>query len=250
MQDEICSACLLRVQTEALDQTSSVFSHASSTNEDEVRFVAVDKCEMCWTIALSWCGSSFDDLVQKRRQGDSKFSLEWKEAEDTAGALESGEDPGKLFPNPTVVRTMKRSGMRVTGTYWFLTVKEYRQKFHFDPKRMKETLVDIEDEENLKVLRGILVKPSYGDNMDLYRKVELFSEKCWVVDETIVPTYRLSEHCLKKAGFRVLFKNLPAHTVCLQSGLFGKGLQWSKPLLPKTHMQRTRRLQHKCPVDA
>ncbi len=154
------------------------------------RFVATNKCERCWSIALTWAGEDFESLVEKKAHGDQRFSTQWKEADETVGLIETGESADKLFTNPIVVRSMRRSGIKTEGKYAFLTVKEYRSHYKLDPKLMKEDIVEVWDEENLKKLKGVVVKPSPQDRLKGYRRVTLWSETVWLIDEHVVPSHR------------------------------------------------------------
>jgi hypothetical protein len=166
-------------------------------SQDKVRFVALDKCHRCWLIASSWCGIEFQDLAKRRNEGDPKIKEGWDEAEEALDLLDAGGEESKnIFPNPTSVRVLKRSGMRTEAVYWFLTIKQYRIRFKFDPKLLKEIIVTVDCEENLKQLHGILFRPTPGDNMEIYRKIILFSEKVWLIDENMIPQHRHPSVCI------------------------------------------------------
>jgi hypothetical protein len=156
-----------------------------------VRFVGIDKCERCFNVALSWYGEQFSDLVKKRSK-DPKFAEEWKEADEVCTMLEQGEDLKKVFPNSAVVRTIKRTGIQTSQKYHFLTVKEYKKVFKTAVKIRREMLAEVQDEENLRTLKGIIVKPTLNDGLESYRKVKFFSETVWLVDECLAPKHRPS----------------------------------------------------------
>jgi hypothetical protein len=143
-------------------------------------------------MALTWAGEDFSTLLIKKDKGDPKILEQWKETDEALSLIEAGEPPTKLFANPTVVKGHRRSGIKCESTYHFLTVKEYRRAFKFDPKLMGEQLVSVWDQENLRKIQGILVKPFPGDGFEEYRKVTLWSETTWEIDETIVPEHRSS----------------------------------------------------------
>jgi hypothetical protein len=151
----------------------------------------MDKCERCFNIGLSFPDRLFKDLVDKKAK-DPKLQAEWDEADEVVAMLEEGEQCHKLWPNPTVVRTVKRTGMRLEHQYAFLTAKEYKKVFKTETKLRKDQLVSVEDEQNLKTLKGILITRKKNDGLEQYRRCTLFSDTVWLLDECLVPEHRNS----------------------------------------------------------
>jgi len=152
--------------------------------------VDIDKCTRCVQIASSWLGRPFEQ-INKRYQEKPDFRKEWQSAESNKGKIDEGEQLD--WETPTGFHVVQRCGARVEVTFWFIACTEFHKKFELDPKQLGLATITLPDEEN-KDCKGVLVKPSAAEPPDCFRRVILWSEKSWHVDEAVVaPEKRLRE---------------------------------------------------------
>ena len=161
-------------------------------HQDGAVMVEFDKCKRCVSIAYSWCGKTFDQ-VHQRRNSKPEFAQEWKSAESKYETLDNGEELD--WPCPASFHHLRSAGCRMEVIFWFIAIFEFHKKYGIDPKQVGLNVVSLVDELN-KVMKGVLVKPVSGmEQPDFARRVVIWSEKCWIIDEEkVVGSKRLREN--------------------------------------------------------
>jgi hypothetical protein len=154
--------------------------------EDNVEFVTLDACLKCYCVCGSWYNqtvASMKALTDK----DEKVAAELREASDVYDQREKGEVI--RWESDIGVTAMSRSGMRTEVAYWFLTIKQFKQRWLLDPSKMSDTrvkMVCIDDETGTKKLNGVLLRITESDPPHLYyRKVYLWHDTVWVKSEVV-----------------------------------------------------------------
>ena len=95
------------------------------------------------------------------------------------------------------VNTNRRCGIRVESTYYFMSVFQFRQFHSLEPKALGLRITPLKIEDGVRVIKGIVFKPtpSMHISLDQFRKVVLFHETGWSLDEHLrQPKERLREN--------------------------------------------------------
>lgn len=142
---------------------------------------SVDCCRRCARIAKAFPAKDF--LVLCKECNDNKeIQQQWDMASDLLDGL--AEDPVDNFSIPTGCYMEQRSGIRLESSFWFVTVPEFIRSFKLDPKAAGLKILSLTDEEGVRPLKGVIVQPQDGDPPHLYRRVTVFNETTWFVQET------------------------------------------------------------------
>ena len=143
-----------------------------------------DKCIPCYHVAGAYYGKTFEWLV-KQAAASVSFRKEWDSAMSKYMEL-IAENPAAFaehFKTVADVRLGMRAGMRLECYYWFLRLAEFIGRFKYTPEVLGVKTFVIKDEQGIKDLRGVLIRPTADEPLHLYRVVSFFSETAWGVDE-------------------------------------------------------------------
>jgi hypothetical protein len=147
---------------------------------------SVDRCVRCMRISKSFYGVNFEKIPALLEQ-----SLIFRDEWNSAGVnLDKGEQ--LQFEIQVGVHTMRRTGTVVEMIYWFLSIIEFQKYFKIDPKVIGYRVTIRRDEFGTKMMKGCLVRPAADDPIYAYRRVRVFNEEVWLLDETLMaPRMRL-----------------------------------------------------------
>jgi hypothetical protein len=117
------------------------------------------------------------------------FKLDWDKASKLFDELVKANP--LLFANARFavdasVMQAQRTGMVLESFYWFMRESEFVFRFQYEPKVLGFRLFVIKDEQGLKNLSGVLVRPVAGEMLYQYRIVRFYSESILVLEETHV----------------------------------------------------------------
>ena len=150
----------------------------------------VGKCLRCVRIAKSWHNSTLDQLVKDCKKAD--FKKNWAEASANLKLIESNQKPS--FENDAMVRKGQESTFEMSASYWFITLKEFVERYKFPPKDIGLKVLKYRDEFHSHMLEGSFVKPSRDDPQFLYRAAKISSRQFWeVVEDVMKPEDRLMD---------------------------------------------------------
>ena len=146
---------------------------------------AVDQCLACYHIALAFFGKTWEWLV-KKSNADKKFTLEWAAAEAKYKELVA-ENPEafKGYDVSADVNLADYAGWKLKVIYWLLRRAEFVKLTDFEPKALGLKVVTFRDEQGIKDIKGVLVRPARNDPIHLYRIVEMHSGCQWSLTEEI-----------------------------------------------------------------
>jgi hypothetical protein len=133
----------------------------------KVNFADVDICERCLDICLAFPSLTVAKVLQKCT--DTTF----REQYDGAGAKRDDLQPLK-WPRQGSVQDVVQRGCRLEVWYWFLSLKEFVQRFKLDPKALAAVglrMSELHIKEEGKTARGVVVKPTQRDGCDMYPRV-------------------------------------------------------------------------------
>ncbi|CAK0861826.1 unnamed protein product [Prorocentrum cordatum] len=152
---------------------------ANSQDDTSLRFVDLDKCEMCWDVKQAFPELSWDECCEKA-ETDELFAKDWSKAEK----IQQGGE--RTWRNESLVGFVQQAGMKVETLYWFLTLSDFADMFHITPAQSGFQTMDIPSEDGRGKITGVLVKPSPEDPPHLYRRVSMFSQAFFKVNENVV----------------------------------------------------------------
>ena len=135
-----------------------------------------EKCKRCNTIAASWYGRELRDCVKKAADKPA-YQAAWTRAGEVLDQLENGEEVE--WPTEMEVDFRRRAGLRMERVYWYITVRDFRQKFKLDAKAAGLQLRTFPDED-FGETTGVLMKADDGAPPPWpFRRIVLWSERVW-----------------------------------------------------------------------
>jgi hypothetical protein len=149
--------------------------HSPVAYEDGAIMVAFDRCQRCVTIAASWFGKTFDQVL-KRVIEKQTFKDEWDEAKHKQEAVDAGDGLG--WPWPMELFQNKLTGFRTEMIFWFLAVLEFHKLFSMSPAAVGLAVVTWPDETG-HPLKGVFVKPDGSQAPDSVRRVIMHYDSHW-----------------------------------------------------------------------
>ena len=147
--------------------------------------VGTDRCRKCVTVSRSFLGMDFPQLVLAYQNDTKSFRDKWDTAMRVFLMVES-ERPD--FGPPMSVRAMRRSGMTIEMTYWFLKVSQFLARFKVDPKAVGLNVTTMTDETGTQPIKGVIIvaTPTLEEPLHTFRVVRLFHETVCGVSELML----------------------------------------------------------------
>lgn len=175
------------------------------------KFVSSAQCFKCFQVAQGWPEKTLEQLVALLKSDPMT-----RDAWERAGKILDGVEQ-RNWRNSSGVHSRRTTGLRMESLLWFITEGEFLSEFLISPTDVCLTLLELQNETNTGLVKGVLVRISEDDSPDRYRRVTLFSETVVDVDELVLdPTMQL-----RKEHAEELFKKLAVDRVAGRSQACG-----------------------------
>ena len=145
----------------------------------------MDTCMKCFHISQAFYGTSWETICKKFLNNKS-FQADWKAAVVRYDDLVLA-DPSTFsgFDTLANVNVGISAGVTLSIKYWFLRLAEFLSLFKFLPKVLGFRVSIFKDEQGLKDLKGIVVRPTANVQLHRYRVITFHSSSQWEIDDMI-----------------------------------------------------------------
>ena len=158
-------------------------SRFDAEQEHGIEMAAIAKCMRCVLISQSWHKKPLEKCMKETKKRD--FKDRWDESGKNLDLRGTGKTP-KFESGSSSVLTGRRTSFQMTASYWFITIKEFIERYRHPPKDIGLHIIKYRDEFARHYLEGCFIKPSVGDPQFLYRVATMMSEHFWVVNESVM----------------------------------------------------------------
>ena len=142
-------------------------------------------CDRCFAICSSFSKLTVDKVVDKKGENDETIALEYKLAGEIYDKLEA-----RVFQLLGSVHERVQQGVKMSSSFWFITVREFQKMHKLDPKCVGIHIHTFLCEQAERELRGILAKPMPEDPQHLYRLLTVYSDKITILSKELLPLGR------------------------------------------------------------